>query len=242
MQSAKRSNIFTAFASTVLFGFVIKHCEPAEVTTCSAMSATKSPFLAVLSHHIKRNPYAGYFTMATVENGKPRARTVLFQGLAEQNDGSVGICIKTHKRSNKIVRSDSLATEIVWWMEQTSVQFRFSGNINYSDEEQRLRVWKALNPAAKSQFFYNPPAGSSLDISTRGPIFQDEQMKATEDGLNGAPPETFVVGVLVPDEVDFLDLNTLKRSNWKYVKDNNESCSFKWIEKSGYAPPVISSS
>ena len=115
----------------------------------------------------------------------------------------MGICIKTHRHSNKIRRADSLATEFVWWMEQTSVQFRFTGNIDYENEGERIRVWKSLNPAAKSQFFYLPPEGKSrLDSSTDGPYFQAEASLA-EVRADGGPPDTFVVGVLVPDQVDF---------------------------------------
>jgi hypothetical protein len=129
-------------------------------------SKSMSPFAALLKRHIQQNPYSGYVTMATVENSRPRARTVLFQGLAEESDGSLGICIKTHKGSSKVTKADSAAVELVWWMEQSSVQWRLQGDIDYSNEAQRLRVWDSLNPAAKSQFFYDAHAG--LDTSTSG--------------------------------------------------------------------------
>ena len=126
------------------------------------------------------------------------------------------------------------------------MQFRFSGNIDYNNEAERLRVWKSLNPAAKSQFFYAPPEGQlALDSSTSGPYFKEEAARALSARDSGVPPDTFVVGVLVPDQVDFLNLNTLKRVNWK-KKDmdqsskGDKSCSYEWIETSGYAPPVVS--
>ena len=190
-----------------------------------------SPFRSLLKRHMQANPYAGIVTLATVENGRPRARTVLFQGLAERADGSIGICIKTHSESNKKAKVDSPAVEIVWWMESTSVQFRFAGDISYTDEEQRQRVWKSLNQGAKSQFFYNVAAG--LDSSTQGPLFAQERKQAREQGFAN-PPRSFVVGVLMPQQVDFLDLTTLQRINWTV----NEQGS--WTEKKGFAPPVVS--
>jgi len=200
------------------------------------MSRTVNPFAVLLKRQIQQNPYAGYVTMATVENNRPRARTVLFQGLAENPDGSLGICIKTHAKSSKVTKADSAAVELVWWMELTSCQFRFHGDITYSDETQRLRVWNSLNSAAKSQFFYDASAG--LDVSTSGPLFAQEQQEVQSAGLS-TPPDTFVVGVLMPSEVDFLDLNTLKRVKW-VKEDKEEGGAGEWTETSGYAPPVVS--
>jgi len=202
-----------------------------DTKTATRMSRSVSPFAVLLKRHIQQNPYAGYVTMATVENSRPRARTVLFQGIAENADGSIGICIKTHAKSSKVTKADSAAVELVWWMEQTSCQFRFHGDITYDDEAQRMRVWNSLNPAAKSQFFYDASAG--LDVSTNGPLFLQEQQLAQSVGLS-KPPDTFVVGVLLPSEVDFLDLNTLKRVKWVKEKDA------AWTETTGYAPPVVS--
>lgn len=204
--------------------------------TCSGDSSKAldsggpAPFLTLLESQMKNNPYAGFVTMATIENNRPRARTVLFQGLAKRKDGSVGVCVKMSNESRKVKRADSCFVEIVWWMEQTSVQFRFSGVIDYDDDEQRLRVWRSLNQAAKSMFFYDATAG--LDDSTRGKHFAHERQQARTHGLD-TPPPSFVVGVLVPTEVDYLDLSTLKRTSW--LLENGA-----WSEKSGFAPPVVS--
>ncbi len=196
----------------------------------------ESPFKDLLIREIQLNPYSGYLTLATIEKNRPRARTVLFQGIVEKPDGSIGICIKAHVNSSKITQSDSPAVEIVWWMEKTGVQFRFSGNISYDDELERHRIWRELNPAAKSQFFYNAAAG--LDVSPKGPLFKEEIQRVKEKGLSD-PPETFVVGILLPSEVDFLDLNTLKRHRWTRNETSTKEEYF-WIEKKGYAPPVVS--
>jgi hypothetical protein len=87
-----------------------------------------STWLRVLQRELKSNPYAGYFQLATVEGGKPRVRTVLFSGFAER-DGKTAILFKTSKLSRKFQSADNSAVEICWWMEQSSVQFRFQGEV-----------------------------------------------------------------------------------------------------------------
>jgi hypothetical protein len=47
-------------------------------------------------------------------------------------------------------------------------------------------------------------------------------------------PDSFVVGTLYPDDVDFLDLRTLKRNHWTLGVDG------EWSMVEGYAPPVVS--
>ena len=191
-----------------------------------------SHWMSLFQVQLRSNPQsAGTLSLATVEGGKPRVRTVLFQGLVIK-DGREGIAIKTSRESRKVKNSDSNAVECMFWLQETMTQFRLSGNMVYGDDEQETeRVWKSLNPAARSQFLYDASAG--LDESTRGPIFQEEQVKVKRKGLQ-AIPSSFVVGVLYPDEIDFLDLSTLERKNFKLEEDG------KWTVKQGYAPPVVS--
>ena len=55
------------------------------------------------------------------------------------------------------------------------------------------------------------------------------------------PPPSFVVGVLMPFEVDFLDLSTLKRHKWiQEQKPDAGKEKGAWTEHTGYAPPVVS--
>eukprot|EP00240_Pyramimonas_obovata_P009456 CAMPEP_0118945274 /NCGR_PEP_ID=MMETSP1169-20130426/41930_1 /TAXON_ID=36882 /ORGANISM="Pyramimonas obovata, Strain CCMP722" /LENGTH=105 /DNA_ID=CAMNT_0006890951 /DNA_START=44 /DNA_END=358 /DNA_ORIENTATION=- len=104
--------------------------------------ATKSanPWVALLKTNMRRDPQAGYVTLATVENSRPRARTVLFSGLVEDGD-KVGVAIKTSRLSRKVQNADNEFVEIVWWFEGTSTQFRFGGPIDYENHpEQRARL------------------------------------------------------------------------------------------------------
>jgi hypothetical protein len=192
------------------------------------------PFRDLLKYHMKNNPYSGYVTLATIENNKPRARTVLFQGLVERGD-KLGIAIKTSATSRKIVNADNEEVEIVWWMENTSVQFRFSGPVLYNHpdyEDERAKIWNSLNPAARSQFFYQ----GGLDASSGGPKFAAQDAAATRAAM-ASPPTSFAVGILFPNEVDFLNLGNLERKLWK---NDGGAEAQKWTETAGFAPPVVS--
>lgn len=196
--------------------------------SCEIMAA--APWIGTFSNHLKKNPMsAGTLSLATVEQGKPRVRTVLFQGIVEK-DGKSGIAIKTSRESRKIRNSDSTSVECCFWLQETMVQFRLSGNMVYGEDElERKRVWNSLNSAARSQFFYS----GGLDESTSGLRFQEEQEEVSKRGLQ-VIPDSFMVGVLYPEEIDFLDLGTLERRHWM----KNEDMS--WTVKQGYAPPVVS--
>ena len=133
------------------------------------------PWKSVLMNSVRMSPASGYVTLATIENGRPRARTVLFSGFIEGKDGQLGIAIKTSSLSRKITEASSPHVEIVRWLEDAMQQFRFSGKIDYNNpdhENDRKQLWEHLNPAAREQFFYNSDNG--LDSSTNGPNFKEQ--------------------------------------------------------------------
>ena len=87
---------------------------------------------------------------------------------------------------------------------------------------------------------------ANLLVPSFRPLFSREQAAVRQFGLS-KPPDSFVVGVLKPFEVDFLDLNTLKRHKWiqRWVKgeepgEDGAAEAGGWSEVSGYAPPVVS--
>merc|ERR1712227_1074488 len=90
-------------------------------------SPSEPPYLRDLMQHEKNDPYSAFVTLATVEGGKPRARTLLHQG----TDRCGRLLVKANERSNKIKNRDSDLVELVWWFERASAQFRFSGTIEW---------------------------------------------------------------------------------------------------------------
>ncbi|KAA8496137.1 hypothetical protein FVE85_2292 [Porphyridium purpureum] len=191
------------------------------------------PFSALAERHM-----ASCITLSTIQRQKPCARTVLFQGFATDPETTrLALCIKTSKHSRKVQERDSDAVEIVSWNESTMVQMRFAGDIKYVDDTTdagwlaltRQRVWSSLGRGgAQSQFFY----AGGLARSSRGAEFAAQE--AAYQAANGAIPESFVVGVLCPSSVDFLDLSTCERMAWKLENQGS------WAAVSGVAPPVVS--
>lgn len=66
-----------------------------------------------------------YLTLATVCNGSPRARTVVFRGFHEDS-----ILIYTDTRSAKKTEIElEPRVEICWWMAETKEQYRIKGSV-----------------------------------------------------------------------------------------------------------------
>lgn len=192
------------------------------------------PFSALAEMHVE-----GYVTLCTIQQGKPRARTVLFQGFfREPATNRLALCIKASVNSNKVRDRDSDEVEIVSWNNSTMVQMRFAGKIIFVDSNAegwlamvRLRVWDSLGPGgAQSQFYYDHHTG--LAKSNRSTEFMAQH--TAYQNANGAMPPSFAVGVLYPESVDFLDLSTCSRMAWTLAKDGS------WSTVSGFAPPVVS--
>ena len=119
-----------------------------------ATSMIPNPWKEGLMRSMRASPSSGVVTLATVEKGRPRARTVLFQVLSMVRV-KLGIAIKTSAASRKIVDADSPLVEIVWWMEESYMQYRFSGPItDEGHENDRRKVWDQLGAGAQEQFYF----------------------------------------------------------------------------------------
>jgi len=203
-----------------------------------------APWYSGLMRSMQHSPgSAGVITMATVENGKPRARTVLMGHLVKGDDGRIALTIKTSASSRKVRDADSDQVEMVYWLEETYMQYRFSGPITYEGhEKERAKKWSSLGPGEQEQFYFPLPAAgagaSPMDTSTSGAKFQKSQAAFREARLTGAagPPDSFLLGVLYPDEVDVLNLGTLERQQYVLAGDGSGA----WTQTEGYAPPVVS--
>jgi len=200
-------------------------------------SATGPPFLALFKDNLRRDPYSAYITLATVEHHRgavvPRARTVVFEGFVNTDDGDVGIAIKCSSESNKCKCRASDQVEIVHWFERTRTQFRFRGALKFDVDETsatRLKIWRELSMGDRAQFYY---PSDMLATSTRDEAFvrQGVALEASQGGM----ATSFCVGSLTPTEVDVLDLNTCERTLW-----SRESLDDTWTEVRGFAPPVVS--
>lgn len=184
---------------------------------------TSAAWVLRLEDALRSNPRAGFMTIATVEGGEPKARTVVFRGLAHDSNGQPALVFATDGRSKKVLDADSPSIEVCWWLERTSLQFRFHGTVSYARSgDQRQQVWDSMHAGARVQFFHdNGPL--AVDAAA-----MDRQMSS---GSLQAPPHSFLIGLISPTAVDLFDLGTCERWAW--------SSSDPTI-KQGFAPPVIS--
>jgi hypothetical protein len=241
--------IFMLLALTLFLAFLCAiSAKTVELNTFGEMQAEPEPWRAGLMQAMRASPSSGYVTLATVEKGRPRARTVLFSGLVTGSDGKLGITIKTSAESRKIQNADSDLVEIVWWLEDAYIQYRFSGSITYDGHESdRAKVWGHLNKAAKEQFYFpiDKSKGTELlDSSVQGPKFKEGTRAFQTAPHSSEPPESFKLGVLYPSEVDVLNLATLERANYNFENfewdgDGGKGVG-RWTEIKGFAPPVVS--
>ena len=203
------------------------------------MATVNPPYLSLLKQKMSRDPYAVYITLATVENGPrggvvPRARTVVFEGFLRDEADRLGIALKCSADSNKISKRVSDEVEICWWMDAARTQFRFRGQMVFDtrvDSANRVQTWRHLSAGDRAQFFY-PPDKVATSHSDEPFVEQSARFQASA----GDVADNFVLGLLVPLEVDVLDLNDCSRKYWRRESVDKDD----WSETSGFAPPVVS--
>jgi septum formation protein len=138
--------------------------------------------LEISSNRSRKIRGSNYVQLATVENGMPRCRTVVFRGFLPNvpsehswkgNDTCDNMpCIMkmiTDARSNKVqqINNASGAAEMVWWFPKSSEQYRIRGQlvlVGPPEEEQetdeflqkmRREQWGNLSDSAR-EAFYDP--------------------------------------------------------------------------------------
>jgi len=172
------------------------------------------------SRHIRGS---NYIQLATSVDNEPRCRTVVFRGFQKMPHSSIKgdatKCFKmiTDARSQKVKQSNTC--EIVWWFFQTKEQYRVRGTIQYIDSSAddecsaiRIQQWEKLTNDAREQFYWNDPS----ETYTR----YEKSMKGgrDEEGNILPPPDNFLIMLVYPYNVDYLNL----KSNYRQVDTLND--------------------
>ena len=184
---------------------------------------------------------SNFVQIATIANGEPRCRTVVFRGfqrlptshaLAREYEGmSCVMKMITDKRSSKVaeVLSQSSA-EMVWWFSKSSEQYRIRGEICFvgagefsMDDDKTLSLarkeqWGNLSDSAREQFFWQDPGkdySGDCAVPNGG---RDEEGNLLE------APRSFLLMFLLPTRVDYLRLG----DNFRQV---DELVDNVWINK-----------
>jgi len=190
------------------------------------MSVT--PWRSALENALSLNdslPEARYFQLATVTSqGKPTNRTVVFRGFG---DGSDHLQVVTDARSEKVTHiQNNPYGEICWYFPQSREQFRLSCDISLITAETsqfsslRNQLWEQLSEKTRLQFFWPSPKCKRTEPETafRSPPFSIEQ-----------PPETFVIVVLWPYQVDHLQLKGNPQNRYLYSLDERGNWCFQKV-------------
>lgn len=144
----------------------------------------------------RRDAHNRYLQLATIDDGYPATRYVVFRGFLE--DGS--LTLVTDARSEKVRQvARHPGVEVCWYFTRSREQFRIRGLLEFVDGKApraslRASVWSRLSEAAREQFFW-PTPGAELD-----------QGSAPERDGEGIP-ESFLLGTLTPERVDHLRLS-----------------------------------
>jgi pyridoxamine 5'-phosphate oxidase len=103
---------------------------------------------------LKRQPPGPLImTLATVDAGAPRARSVICREIGD--DGR--LWFTTDSRSQKVREIQEAGfAEAVYWSAATRDQFRFHGPIAI-DTQEADRHWRALTDATRATFHWPPP-------------------------------------------------------------------------------------
>lgn len=164
---------------------------------------------------------SNYVQIATVEEGEPRCRTVVFRGFLklEKEHNLANICddkscimkMCTHLQSKKVAQNAvQPIAEMVWWFPKTSEQYRIRGPLllvgkdaeDRTLEIARKELWGNLSDPARESFLGKLVPGES---------FEEEGASVPaggkdENGKMLPPPDNFLLMLLDPKDVDYLRL------------------------------------
>jgi len=172
--------------------------------------------LARALHRNRSRPYSRYAQLATVTpDGKPANRTVVFRGFSPDTNALMFI---TDRRSDKLVHlAHCPYGELCWYFTQSREQFRLGGPLHRVDSAApapvqgvRQQVWQQLSAKGRSQFGWPQPRGP------RQPSFEVQPVDDTH------PPDTFVLLLLLPQQVDHLELRGDPQSRCIYHQTAGE--------------------
>jgi PPOX class probable FMN-dependent enzyme len=145
--------------------------------------------------------------LATVDSaGQPHVRSIICRRFGP--DGSVAFA--TDRTSEKIaqIRSNSRA-ELMFWLPGWREQYRLCGLLEEVKEPLRSAIWTEMSDKSRALFFWPAPAQPREPTSA----FVEFIPSATP------PPQRFLVLLLVPDQVERLELNDHPHHRRRWRKD-----------------------
>lgn len=200
----------------------------ASTGAAGSVSHELAPWRSPLSRALHRNrslAYARYGQLATVRaDGRPANRTVVFRGFLDQPDGLGwnGLKFICDRRSGKV---DELGVnpwaEFCWYFPKTREQFRLAGKVAIAENAQgdlgpvRQQTWETISKNAQVSFYWPEPGQVRAE-----PSAFEIQADDSEAERPVRPPDDFVLLVLQPLAVDYLELRGEPQNRRRYVKES----------------------
>ncbi len=186
-------------------------------------SSSSAQWHSVMKKSIKKSRAirgGNYVQLATVQDGAPRVRTVVFRGwLPNTNHPTMSFI--TDKRSSKVAEcAVNSSAEVCWWFPVSSEQFRLRGELKFVGEDHpnpelllaRQTMWeKQMRDSAREQFFWVGDPGTSYTP-------EPEAASASEGDQIPPPPPNFLLALLQPTFVDYLRLKDNYRETHTFVE------------------------
>lgn len=189
-----------------------------------SLAPWRSPLTRALDHNPQ--PLARYLQLATVRaNGRPANRTVVFRGFLEDTDQ---LKFAIDARSQKVDQiALQLWAEACWYFPETREQFRITGSLtlvqaDYPDsalQQARQSTWQELSNAARLQFAWPHPGKPRADAAA----FEPPPPNAVE------PLPHFCLLLLLPVQVDHLELRGEPQNRWLYDRNSEQAWSTQAI-------------
>jgi PPOX class probable FMN-dependent enzyme len=153
------------------------------------------------------DPTARFAQLATVSStGTPRNRTVVVRGVTSED----ALLIATDARSQKVAELQQQPwAALCWYFQAARRQFRFRGRTALVDAQRELRAdqWASLSERVRAQFSWpSPGAARAPEAAFEGPPPLE-------------PPAHFVLLVLRPTFVDFLDISVTPHRRIHHRRD-----------------------
>jgi pyridoxamine 5'-phosphate oxidase len=192
-----------------------------------------APWRSPLSRALHRNralAYARYLQLATVRtDGRPANRTVVFRGFLDPGNQLKFI---TDGRSAKVEQMQRHPWgEVCWYFPKTHEQFRLRGSLMLVQAHQtdsalrahRQQQWRELSDNARLQFTWPTPGDPRAAAESFAALAPEPE----------SPPDCFCLGLLVPTQVDHLELRGEPQNRTLYTQTETAQTGDRhWISQS----------
>ncbi len=159
----------------------------------------------LINGSIKKGHPFRYFTFATLNDSKPRLRTVVLRKM----ESNLTLLFYTDARSQKVIdikRNNQVAALFYHPKKLVQLQIEGTAKINLNTNA-NLQLWKQLPETAKADYLSNLAPGTQIENPDNLYLNSEEN--------------NFCSIEIVPTHIEYLKLNKPKHQRIRFLKDGN---------------------